>query len=83
MSECVDEFEAIFNQLEAMESPLNESMQVAILFASFGRTNESPNGAVITALQTMSDNELTWDKATARLLQEYSVHSNAIKERHG
>ena len=72
MSEYVDSFENIFNQLEVMESPVTESMQIAILFASFGRSSDSPYGAVITALQTMSDKDLSWEKATARLLQEYS-----------
>ena len=72
MSEYVDSFEYISYQLEVMEIPIAESIQIAILFASFSRTSDSPHGAVITALQTMSDKDLSWEKATARLLQEYS-----------
>ena len=80
MSEYVDEFESVFALLEAMESPVPESMQIAILFASFGSTAESSYGAVVTALQTMGDDDLNWERATARLLQEYSFqNSNALK----
>ena len=80
MSEYIDGLESIFNRLEAMDSGVSDSMQVAILLASFGSTYESPYGAVVTALQTMSDDELTWETATARLLQEYSTR-DAIKKK--
>ena len=70
MSEYVDEFESVFAQLEAMESPVPESMQIAILFASFSSTAESSYGAIITALQTLGDDDLSWERATARLLQQ-------------
>ena len=56
---------------------MSESMQVAILIASFGNTSTSPYGAVITALQTITDDELSWDRATARLLQEYSSQNES------
>ena len=73
MSEYIDEFESIFNQLGIMESHVSESMQIAVLFASYGSTSDTPYRAVITALQRMTDEELTWDRASARLLQEYSA----------
>lgn len=69
MSAHIDDLETLFIRLEGMNSPMDESMQVAILLASFGSTQESPNGAVVTALQTMRDEDLTWEKATARLFQ--------------
>lgn len=64
-------FESNLNQLEIMESHVSESIQIAIFFACFGIKCETPYRAVITALQTMTNEELSWDRATARLLQEY------------
>ncbi|CAN8068203.1 unnamed protein product [Agarophyton chilense] len=71
MSEFVDEFESFFNRLKGMCSPVEDSMQVAILLSSFGNMDETVYGAVISALQSMPDAELTWERATARLLQEF------------
>lgn len=73
MSEYIDGLESIFNQLNSMDSPVDPSMQVAILLASFGTVDETPYGPVISALQTMTDERLTWEAASARLLQEYST----------
>lgn len=50
MSEYIDGLESIFNRLAVMGSTVSDSMQVAILLASFGSTHESPYGAVVTAL---------------------------------
>lgn len=50
ISEYVDEFDSIFNQLEIMEGHVSESIQTAIFFASFGSTSNKPYGAVTTAL---------------------------------
>lgn len=72
MSEYIDEMEAIFNRLAAMESAVVETMQMAIFLSSFGNPDASPYGGVISALQTMVDENLTWETATARILQEYS-----------
>lgn len=40
---------------------------------------ESPYGAVISALQMLQVSELTWESATARLLQEYNVGDSRKK----
>ena len=71
MSEYIDEMEGIFNRLESMECPVQESMKVAILLASFGNKPTSSYGPVISALETLSDDKLTWDSTTSRMLQEY------------
>ena len=71
MSEYIDGMESLLNRLESMDCSLPASMQVAILLASFGNTETSPHGPVVSALQTLSDSDLTWENATARLLQEY------------
>lgn len=72
MSEYIDELEELFLKLESMECPISDSFQVAILLSSFGNADDSPYGPVVSALQTLADENLNWDTATARLLQEYS-----------
>ena len=76
MSEFVDEMEAIFNRLESMQCEVQETMKVAILLSSFGDKGTSPYGPVVSALETLSDDKLTWDSATSRLLQEYDSKQN-------
>ena len=71
MSEYIDEMESIFNRLESMDSTVPSLLQVAILLASFGNKEKSPFGSVVSALQTLKDEDLTWDSATSRLLQEH------------
>ena len=60
MSEYVDDMEDLFGKLEAMDSPIQDSLQVAMLLSSFGNVDESPYGPVVSALQTLSDESLTW-----------------------
>ena len=76
----IDNLELLFNRLEGMGSPVIHSMQVATLLASFGSTQESPYGSVVTALQTMKEEDLTLGKATARLLQEYDTLQTLLKD---
>lgn len=66
-----DGMESIFIQLEAMNRPMIESLQVAMLLPSFANVDESPYVTVVTALQTLSEENLTWRSVTARLIQEY------------
>lgn len=80
MSVHIDGLESLFNRLEGIDSAVDESMQVAILLASFGSTQESPYSAVVTALQTIKEEDLTWEKATARLPQEYDTHQALVKD---
>ena len=54
-----------------MDSTVPSSLHVAILLAIFGNKEMSPFGSVVSALQTLKDDDLTWDSATSRLLQEY------------
>ena len=77
MSEYIDGLESIFKQLDSMDSPVDPSMQVAILLARFGTVDETTYGPVISALQTITDEKLTWEAATARLLQGYSTRIGA------
>ena len=81
MSEYIDEMEEIFNRLAAMDIEIVETMQVARFLTSFGNSDESPYGGVISAFQTMADENLTWETVTARLLQEYSTRYLDIEAR--
>lgn len=62
MSANIDILETLFNRLVGMESPGSDSMQVATILSSFGGTQESPYSAVVTALQTMKDKDLSREK---------------------
>lgn len=64
---------SLFNILEGIRSKINESMQAATLLASLGSNSQSPYRAVISSPRTISDVDLTWEKFTPRLLQEYST----------
>ena len=55
MGEYVDEIEEIFTKLDALNYPVTESLQVAILLSSFGNIDDSPYGPVVSALQTLAD----------------------------
>ena len=77
MGEYVDELEDIFTKLGALDCPVTESLQVAILLSGFGNVDDSPYGPVVSALQTLADETLTWDTATSRLLEEYSSRNEA------
>lgn len=70
MSDFIDEFEECFNRLSAMECAVSEQLQVAMLLASFGDKSKSAYGQVVASMQMM-EIELSWESATARLLQEY------------
>lgn len=63
-----------------MNSAVDESIQVAILLASFRSTQESPYSAAETALQTTEDEDLIWEKAISRLLQEYDTRQAHLKD---
>ena len=70
MPDYIDDFEEVFNRLSAMESPVSEQMQVAMVLASFGDKSKPAYGQVVASLQ-MKETEVSWETATARLLQEY------------
>ena len=42
-----------------------------MLLGRFGNVDESPDGPVVSAVQNLAEDQLTWEAATARLLQEY------------
>lgn len=80
MPDFVDEFEEVFNRLSAMESPVSEELQVAMLLAAFGDKSKSEYGQVVSTLQTI-ETEMSWEKVTARLLQEYEEKLGPLIQR--
>lgn len=79
MADFIDGYEEAFNRLAAMDSPVAEELQVAMLLSAFGDKNKSPFGQVVTSLQTMSG-IVPWEVTNARLLQEYE--ENRLENRH-
>ena len=71
ISEYIHEMEGTINRLECIECPVQESIKVASFLASFGDKSTSPYGPSISALETLSDDNLTWDLTTSLMLQEY------------
>ena len=71
MAEYVDRFESMFERLATMDAGISDDMQVAIFLSSFSNMKEYDN--IISALKTLKAEELTWDKVTARLIEEYKT----------
>ena len=85
MSIYIDQFQTIFNKQAGIGSLLDEDTKVATLLASFGDNSESPYGQLVTALQT-GENSVSWNTATARLLQEFhekSMSATTVGDRNG
>lgn len=72
ISEFVDKMEGIFNQLEAAGGPVLESLKGPTILAMFGNVDESPYAPVVSALQTLADDKLTWEAVTTPFLLEYT-----------
>lgn len=70
MPDFIDSYEEIFNCLAAMNSAIPDDLQIAMLLASFGDKNQSAYGHVVASLQSIQES-VSWETATARLLQEY------------
>ena len=69
MDEYISEWEMLTTKLTSIGEPMDETTLVTMFLESFGASQHKVYGTVITALQTKD--ELTWEHATTRLLQEY------------
>lgn len=80
MARFVDEFEALFAQLEKMGSDtvIPESFKAPLLLASLG-TNSSLE-STIAALRLRDVKELRWESVTADLIQEYKRNKASSKQ---
>lgn len=70
MYDLIDEFEEVFNRVQAMGSPVSEDLQVAMFLASFGDKSNSPYGHVVSTFQTM-ESSLSRETVTVRFLQDF------------
>ena len=61
--------------LQRTASPIAEDNQVVLLLASFGDKDKSSYGYIVASLQSLQE-PLSWETATARLLQEYKEKLN-------
>ena len=68
IGEYLSEMESHFNRLTAMDSPVDEGMQVAILLVSVSGTEGL--GGTVSAIKTMDPYKATWDYVSARLIEE-------------
>lgn len=69
MSDSWTRTKEVFNRLTAIGIAISEEMQVALLLASFEGKSRSLFGHVVATVQS-SQFVLSWETATARLLQE-------------
>ncbi len=68
IAEHFSELESMFNLLSGMSSPVDESMQVAILLVSI-MAQESLKGTV-AAIKTVDADNATWNYVSSRLTEE-------------
>ena len=67
MGTHIDQMAATLEQLEGMKTPIPDELSIALLIASIQVPELT---AVAAAVKTMSDDSMTWEKVTARLLEE-------------
>lgn len=70
IGDFISDFETAFNRLAGIYVPVEEGSQVAMFLAAFGDKTKSEYGQIITTIQG-SQQSLTWESVTAKLLQEY------------
>jgi hypothetical protein len=73
MGEYVDIYAALLDRLEAMNAKIPTELAIIMFLHSMNGKFE----ATIAALKTMSDDSLTWNDVTARMIEESSSHSRA------
>jgi gag-polypeptide of LTR copia-type len=66
MGEYVDKYTALLDRLEGMNSKVSKELAIIMFLHSMNGKFE----ATIAALKTMSDESLTWDGITARMIEE-------------
>lgn len=78
MSTYIDEYTALFNQLEFMGKAVAvpEAHKAAMLLASIDPTSDLE--AIAVALRTMDVAELTWEYVTTTLIDEYNARNMAV-----
>ena len=67
----VDELGNLFSRLKAIQSEMSDLMQVGFLLAKIPQS--SAMHAAAAALRSMDPSQLTWEKATNRLVAEYKT----------
>ena len=71
MGEYVDRYAALLDRLEAMNAKIPTELAIIMFLHSMNGKFE----ATIAALKTMSDDSLTWEDVTARMIKESTSHS--------
>ena len=68
MGEYVDTYTSLLNRLEAMNAPIPGALAVIMFLSSLQGHFE----ATVAAIRSLSDDDLTWDDVTSRLIEEAS-----------
>lgn len=73
-SENIDSMYIMCLKIYGMNSSVPYSLQVATVLSSFVNVDESSYGPVVSAIKELElgEDQLSWDRDTARLLQKYS-----------
>lgn len=80
MGTYIDQMAGILEQLESMQTPIPTELSTALLISSIHVPELAP---VAAAVKTLSDDDVTWEKVTARLMEEHQTLKgrNKIQER--
>jgi gag-polypeptide of LTR copia-type len=70
-SDHAGDLETIFSKLESAGHEVDPLMQVSIFLASLQDCNEFES--TVTAIRTLGDTDITWAKATTRLMDEFKT----------
>jgi gag-polypeptide of LTR copia-type len=68
MGEYVDTYTSLLNRLAAMNAPIPDDLAVIMFLSSLQGHFE----ATVAAIRSISDDNLTWDDVTSRLIEEAS-----------
>jgi hypothetical protein len=66
MVEYVDTYTSLLNRLEAMNAPIPGALAVIMFLSSLQGHFE----ATVASIRSLSDDDLTWDDVTSRLIEE-------------
>ena len=72
----IDQMAGLLEQLHSMNTPIPDELSIALLISSLHVEELAPISA---AVKTLSDADVTWEKVTARLLEEHQALKDRIK----
>lgn len=77
MGTHIDQMAAVLEQLEGMNTAIPQELSIALLIASI---QAEELHALTAAVKTLNDDSTTWEKVTARLLEEHQSLKGKLKQ---